>query len=61
VTFTTGELIHEVERELKQRRRVYPRLVAANTLSVRLADEQVAKMEAVLAILCERERRERLI
>lgn len=61
MAYTMVELIREVKRELKQRRHVYPRLVAARTLSQKLADEQIAKMEAVLAILQERDEAERLI
>lgn len=38
-----------IEREIKQRRRVYPRLVAAGKMSQAFADEQTAIMEAILA------------
>jgi hypothetical protein len=61
MAFTTPELIREIRRELKQRERVYPRLVAQHTLSQQLADEQIAKMQAVLAILLKLDEAERLI
>jgi hypothetical protein len=61
MSFSTIELIREVTRELQQRRRVYPRLVEAHTLSQKLADEQIAMMEQILAILRERDESERLI
>lgn len=38
-----------IERELKMRRRVYPRWVADNRMSQQKADEEVATMEAILA------------
>jgi hypothetical protein len=46
--FTLADEIHEVKRELAQRRRVYPRMVSAGTLRQDKADRQIAVMEAVL-------------
>ncbi len=42
-----------VERELKYRRRVYPRRISLNQMTQRLADTQIEHMEAVLATLNE--------
>jgi hypothetical protein len=38
-----------IERELKQRRRVYPRLVSAGKMTQAFADRQIAIMETILA------------
>lgn len=38
-----------IERELKMRRRVYPRWVEAGRMTQAKADEEVAVMEAILA------------
>lgn len=43
--------IQEVERELSQRRSVYPRMVATRKLKQSLADYQMQRLEAVLATL----------
>lgn len=37
-----------IERELKMRRRVYPRWVADNRMTQAKADEEIAVMEAIL-------------
>lgn len=42
------EMIHEVEREIALRRRVFPRWVADKRLTQVKADRQIAVMEAVL-------------
>jgi hypothetical protein len=39
------------ERELKYRRHVYPRRIAAKQMTQALADREVARMEAILATL----------
>lgn len=44
-------LINEVDREVKQRRRSFPKSVRAGALPQGLADERLAMMEIVLAIL----------
>lgn len=41
------EQLKEVDRELGMRRRLYPRWVAAKTLSQATADKQIKLMEAV--------------
>lgn len=38
-----------IEREIKMRRRVYPRWVEAGRMSQAKADEEIAIMEAILA------------
>lgn len=48
---TIDEQIAEVARELRLRRVVYPKFVAAGTLSKKKSDEQIAAMEAVLNTL----------
>ena len=53
------EKLEAVDRELKKRRQVYPRLVANGTMTQALADRQIALMEAVKAdyeIFAKRER-----
>ena len=59
--FTTPELVREAERELKQRERVYPRLVAAGKLSRQQADRQTALQVAIIEKLREDDAAERLI
>ncbi len=43
--------IDEVEREIKYRENVYPRLVAKGSMRQAIADYQLARMKAVLATL----------
>lgn len=43
--------LEAVEREIKQRARVYPRLVADKKMTQAFADEETAAMRAVLATL----------
>lgn len=45
------EQIRELERELKVRARVYPRLIALNQLSENLARKRTITMEAALETL----------
>lgn len=45
------EQIACVERELRLRRKTYPRLVRTQHLTQRVADEEVVRMEAVRATL----------
>lgn len=47
MTFTNQQKRIEAERELKQRRHVYPRLVEAGKLTRQKADQQTAIMEAI--------------
>lgn len=55
------EQIKCVERELRMRRGVYPKWVAAGRLSQARADDEIAAMQAVLETLREAERGERLL
>lgn len=49
------EQIECVERELGLRKRVYPRRVGDGKMTQSLADKEIARMEAVLATLREKE------
>lgn len=51
--------IKEVQREIAQRERAYPRFVASGTLSQTRADRQMAVMRAVLHTLTDLENRRR--
>jgi len=46
-----AQQISEVERELAQRREVYPRLVANHKMRQSIADYQTERMQATLATL----------
>lgn len=46
-----SEMIHEVERELAQRDRVYRLWIANGKMKQETADKQIARMRAVLANL----------
>lgn len=48
---TLDEQIAELERELRQRERVYPRLIANGTLRRDRAERQTAAMEAAVRTL----------
>lgn len=48
-TFTIAEKLGAAEREIKQRRRVYPNLVATGRMTQAAADHQIALMEAIAA------------
>jgi len=57
--FTAGEKLEAIRRELAYRRRVYPRRIAAENMTQRLADRQIAIFEELAAdyeTLAERER-----
>jgi len=45
------ELIACVDREIKKRRRVYPRQVLAGKMSSARADREIAMMEKVMGLL----------
>lgn len=47
MTFTVEQLATCAEREVKQRRRVYPRCVEDRRMSQAFADEQLAMMEQI--------------
>lgn len=49
VTITLNEQIDELKRELKQRERVYPRMIAQGKLRQAIAEYQMARMQAALA------------
>jgi hypothetical protein len=51
MTETIRDQIRCVERELSNRRQVYPKWVAAKRLSQVMADAEIATMEEVLATL----------
>lgn len=51
MTISLKSQIAEVERELEQRRRVYPRLVMAKSMRQGIADIQIQHMEAVRGTL----------
>jgi hypothetical protein len=48
---TLLEQIREVQREIGQRERVYPRMIANGQLTRKRADRQIAVMKAALATL----------
>ena len=50
-----------VDRELKQRARVYPRLVAKGSMTQQQAEYEVEAMKAVRATLEDAAKRERLL
>lgn len=49
MNFTPSELAACAEREVKQRRRVYPRFVANHRMTQPEANRQIAMMEAIAA------------
>lgn len=59
--FTATEKLEAVERELKYRKRVYPRRVSENKMTQALADKQIALMEALAADYRAKAEGERLI
>jgi hypothetical protein len=59
--FTAKQKREAVEREIKYRRRVFPRLVANQKMSQALANEQIALFEAILADYVKLEPSERLL
>jgi hypothetical protein len=57
--FTATEKLAEIDRELRLRRHVYPSRVAAGKLGQKVADRQIALLEAIRAdymALAEKER-----
>ena len=52
---TLDDMIHEIERELALRHRVYPRWVAGKNLQQRQADRQIA----ILMVLLDKLKKER--
>lgn len=48
---TVAELAAEARREVKERRRVYPRIVANERLTQELADRRIAMMVQIAELL----------
>lgn len=46
-TFTAADLADCAEREVRQRQRVYPRLVESSRMTQAMADRQTALMQAI--------------
>ena len=61
MTVPIGEQVACIERELRQRARVYPRLIESGRMTKQKADEETRRMEAVLATLQKVAEGERLI
>ena len=59
--FTMTDKKNAIERELKYRRRVYPRLIAAGKMTDGLAQTQIALFEEILDDYSKAEQSERLI
>lgn len=59
--FTAAEKQAAVERELSYRRRVYGWRIAEKKMTQKLADEQIAVMEAIAKDYAEQANKERLI
>lgn len=51
MTITIMDQIACIERELRQRAKVYPRLIESGRMTPNKAREETARMEAVLATL----------
>lgn len=51
MTISLAQQIDELRRELLERQRVYPRLIAARKLRQAIADYQVARLQAALDTL----------
>jgi hypothetical protein len=47
MTYTATELAECAAREVKQRRRVYPRLIDQGKMTQSMADRQIAMMEEI--------------
>jgi len=61
VTFSWEELHACAFRELKMRRRVYPKWVEAEKMSEKFADDEINKMVAIVDHLAELAEKERLL
>lgn len=60
-TFTFEQKLEAVRRELKYRRRVYPRRIENKQMTQALADEQIAIMEAIAEDMEKEAAKERLL
>lgn len=61
MAYTAEQKREAIDRELKFRRRVYPRFIADGRMTKKHADEQIAIFEAIRADYAEAETKERLI
>lgn len=61
MTYTEEEKLEAIRRELKLRRRVYPRRIADKRMTQQLAERQIAIFEQIEADYVERASKERLI
>lgn len=59
--FTAADKLACAERELKYRRRVYPRRVAESKMTQKLADHETACMQAIVLDYQKKAESERLI
>jgi hypothetical protein len=59
--FTVDDKLGAVERELKYRRRVYPRMIAEGKMTDGFAAAQIAIFESIAADYREQSQKERLI
>ena len=58
---TATDKLREINREIGQRRRVYPRLIAKGAMTQQAADRQIAIMEAIRADYEMQANKERLL
>lgn len=58
---TLTEQLECIRREIGQRKRVYPRLIAKGSMTQALADRELARMQAVEATLLPLAEKERLL
>lgn len=59
--FTAKEKLDAAQREIRMRRRVYPRRVSEQRMTQQLADREIALMEAIAKDYEEQAAKERLI
>jgi hypothetical protein len=60
-TYTAQQKRESIEREIKYRRRVFPRLIENGKMTRALADQQIAIFEAIRDDYTKAEQSERLI
>jgi hypothetical protein len=61
MTFTAADKLRAALREIEQRKRVYPRLVLAGSMTQQFADHQIAVMQAIAADYAKLDAAERLL
>lgn len=59
--YTAAEKLEELERELKMRRRVYPRWIAERRMTAALMNRRIGILEAIAADYREQAKAERLL